>query len=81
MILEIENLTKKYGSLTAIEDISLRVAEGEILALAGPDGAGKTSLFRSICGLIQFDAGRVTIAGRDVGIVFIDVAARRATAQ
>jgi len=61
--IEIENLSKSYDSITAVSNLSLTVESGEIVALAGPDGAGKTSLFRSICGLIDFDEGSVRIAG------------------
>lgn len=64
--IEVRNLTKKYGSLTAVDDFSLTVGESEIVALVGPDGAGKTSLFRSICGLIHFDSGEVHISGYSV---------------
>ncbi len=64
--IEVRNLTRKYGSLTAVDDFSLTVGESEIVALVGPDGAGKTSLFRSICGLIHFDSGEVYISGYSV---------------
>ena len=67
MIVRVENLTKRYGSLTAVDDFSFHADKQEIVALVGPDGAGKTSLFRSICGLIAFDNGAVSIAGHDIG--------------
>jgi ABC-2 type transport system ATP-binding protein len=69
-IAEAKNLTKKYGSLVAVDGFDLHANEGEILALVGPDGAGKTSLFRSLCGLINFDGGEAVIAGYDVARQF-----------
>ncbi len=69
-IVAVENLCKSYKSLTAVDDFSFAADKGEIVAIVGPDGAGKTSLFRTICGLIQFDAGDVTISGYDVSTRF-----------
>ena len=69
-IIEVKNLIKKYEQLTALENFSISVREGELIALVGPDGAGKTSLFRSLCGLIDFDAGGIEILGYDVRIQF-----------
>jgi ABC-2 type transport system ATP-binding protein len=63
---EVKGLTKTYGDVRAVDDFSFRVADGDLVALAGPDGAGKTSLFRAICGLIRFDRGEVHVAGYDV---------------
>ena len=65
-VVAVEHLAKSYGSLKAVRDFSLTAGEGEIVALVGPDGAGKTSLFRAACGLIAFDAGKVTITGFDL---------------
>jgi ABC-type multidrug transport system ATPase subunit len=64
--IEINNLTKKYKKLTAVVDFTLAADKGEILALVGPDGAGKTTTFRAACGLIEFDSGQIAIAGHDV---------------
>lgn len=66
MIVEVRGLTKTYGPIRAVDAIDLDLGEGEILAVAGPDGAGKTSLFRSLAGLVDFDADRAVIAGYDV---------------
>jgi ABC-2 type transport system ATP-binding protein len=66
MIVEVRSFTKTYGAIKAVDSLDLSVDEGEILAVAGPDGAGKTSLFRALAGLIEFDAGDVMIAGQDV---------------
>jgi ABC-2 type transport system ATP-binding protein len=65
-VVEISNLTKTYGAIRAVEDFSFAANKGEILALVGPDGAGKTSIFRALCGLIHYDSGKIEIAGFDV---------------
>jgi ABC-type multidrug transport system ATPase subunit len=61
--IEVRGLNKIYGSILAIDQMSFDLGEAELLAVAGPDGAGKTSLFRSICGLIDFTEGEITVAG------------------
>jgi len=65
-MIEVENINKKYGNVTALQDISFSVNKGEIFGLIGPDGAGKTSLFRILTTLILADSGAVTINGWDV---------------
>jgi len=65
-LIQVSQLNKTYGTIQAVRDFSFAAKEGEILALVGPDGAGKTSIFRAICGLIQYDSGEITIAGFDV---------------
>jgi ABC-2 type transport system ATP-binding protein len=65
-LIEVDNVSKSYGALKAVRDFSMTVSRGEIVALIGPDGAGKTSLFRAICGLITYDSGRISVAGCDV---------------
>jgi ABC-2 type transport system ATP-binding protein len=65
-IVEVNCLTKTYGPLKAVDNFSLTANKGEILALVGPDGAGKTSTFRATCGLIKYDSGEIKIAGYDV---------------
>jgi ABC-2 type transport system ATP-binding protein len=64
--IEVNGLRKAYGEVRAVCDFSFEVGDRELVALVGPDGAGKTSVFRSICGLIRFDGGRVSVAGCDV---------------
>jgi ABC-type multidrug transport system ATPase subunit len=66
VIVEVRGFVKTYGEVKAVDSIDLSLDEGGILAVAGPDGAGKTSLFRALTGLIDFDEGKVTIAGHDV---------------
>jgi ABC-2 type transport system ATP-binding protein len=65
-IVEVSHLTKTYGPLKAVDNFSFTANKGEILALVGPDGAGKTSTFRATCGLIEYDSGEIKIAGYDV---------------
>lgn len=61
--IRVSGLTKRYGSLVAVDNVSFEVAEGEIFGLIGPDGAGKSSIYRILATLSQPDAGEVTIAG------------------
>lgn len=63
-VLQTEGLTKRYGSLTAVDNLSLEVHEGEIFGLLGPNGAGKTTSISMMCGLLKPDAGRVLIHGK-----------------
>ncbi|MFB6264280.1 MAG: ABC transporter ATP-binding protein [Bradymonadaceae bacterium] len=65
-ILEIEGVTKRYGDLTAVDDVSLAIEPGEIVALLGPNGAGKTTLISCVTGLLTDFEGEVRVAGFDV---------------
>lgn len=65
-MIEIEDLTKLYGSLAAVQDLSFAVAPGEILGLVGPNGAGKTSTLRAIAGIIPPTRGTIRVAGHDL---------------
>jgi len=67
---KVSHLTKTYGSIKAVDDVSLVAEKGEILALVGPDGAGKTSIFRAMCGLLEFNSGQIEIACFDVSREF-----------
>ena len=64
--LEIKNITMKFGSLAANEDVSFTIHENEIVSLIGPNGAGKTTLFNCITGFYKPFAGRVICRGRDI---------------
>jgi ABC-type multidrug transport system ATPase subunit len=63
-MIQIQELTKKYGKTLANDHVSLRVKEGELAVLLGPNGAGKSTLIKSICGLLRFQ-GRIVINGFD----------------
>lgn len=60
------NLLKYFGSLCAVENLNLNISAGEIYGLVGPDGAGKTTTLRLLCGVIKVDSGQVTIGGFDI---------------
>ncbi len=66
-MIDAENLTKKFGNLTAVDNLTLHVDEGEIFGLLGPNGAGKTTTVRMLCCLISKTEGKASIAGYDVG--------------
>ncbi len=66
VILRLDNLTRSFGSLKAVDDIQLEVAEGEALGIIGPNGAGKSTLFNLITGLQKPDAGTIRFDGRDI---------------
>jgi branched-chain amino acid transport system ATP-binding protein len=66
-VLTLERVTKRFGGLTALRDVSFEVREGDLLGIIGPNGAGKTTLFNVISGYYRPDGGRVLLAGRDVG--------------
>src|SRR5688572_22149702 len=62
----ITNLVKRYGALTAVDDVSLTVEPGEIHGFLGPNGAGKTTTIKMIAGLLQPTSGRVAVNGHDM---------------
>jgi ABC-2 type transport system ATP-binding protein len=65
-IIEIHDLTKRFGELTAVDHLNLTVPRGEIFGLVGPDGAGKTTTLRMLCGLMDPSEGSARVAGHDV---------------
>jgi len=65
-MIEVEALTKQYGSFTAVSGLSLTVRPGEVLGLVGPNGAGKTTTLRCLAGIIPSTSGSVRIAGHDL---------------
>lgn len=64
--IEIQNLVKSYGSVEAVRNISFEVEDGELFGLIGPDGAGKTTIFRILTTLLKPDSGNATVLGMDV---------------
>jgi ABC-2 type transport system ATP-binding protein len=65
-VIEVEHLTKRYGRITAVDDVSFRVERGEILGFLGPNGAGKTTTMRVLTGFMPATEGRAAVAGFDV---------------
>jgi gliding motility-associated transport system ATP-binding protein len=65
-VIEVQHLTKRYGRVTAVEDVSFRVERGEILGFLGPNGAGKTTTMRILTGYMPATEGRAVVAGFDV---------------
>lgn len=65
-MLQIQNLTKRFGEKVAVDDLTLHIASGEIYGFIGHNGAGKTTTLRSIAGIQQFDSGTITVGGVSV---------------
>ncbi|HEX9484631.1 MAG TPA: ABC transporter ATP-binding protein [Gemmatimonadaceae bacterium] len=65
-VIEVHELTKRFGSVTALDGVSFDVAPGEVFGLVGPDGAGKTTLFRILTSLLLPDSGQATVLGCNV---------------
>jgi branched-chain amino acid transport system ATP-binding protein len=76
-VLEVAGLVKRFGGLTAVNDVSFQVARNEIIGLIGPNGAGKSTLFALLAGALRRDAGRVLLHGENVsGMHAYDICAR-----
>jgi ABC-2 type transport system ATP-binding protein len=71
--IRISNLSRTFGSITAVDRLSLEIKPGEIFGLVGPDGAGKTTTLRLLCGLLEITEGHIEIAGHDVATNLIAV--------
>jgi len=67
VLLSLENLTMKFGGVTALNEVNLEIREGEILALIGPNGAGKTTVFNVITGVYQATSGSINFNGQKIG--------------
>lgn len=65
-MLEIQHLTKKYGSILAVDDLSLHIQPGEICGFIGHNGAGKTTTIKACCGILPFDSGEILVSGVSV---------------
>ncbi|QOX62635.1 ABC transporter ATP-binding protein [Anoxybacterium hadale] len=66
MILQVESVTKKFGGLSAVSEVSLEIEEGNIIGLIGPNGAGKTTLFNCINGTLPITEGKIVFDGVDI---------------
>lgn len=67
-ILRCENITKRYGNVVALNDVSLTLESGKIVGLLGPNGSGKTTLIKLINGLLTPTAGAITVNGNEIGV-------------
>lgn len=65
-LLKLENITKRFGGLVAVDNVSLSIQEGELMAVVGPNGAGKTTLFNVICGVFPPEEGKIFFADQDI---------------
>ncbi|MGO9535245.1 MAG: ATP-binding cassette domain-containing protein [Syntrophobacteraceae bacterium] len=66
LVVEVHNLTRKFGSFTAVDNVTFQVHRGEIFGLLGPNGAGKSTTFRMLCGLLPASGGTLSVAGMDL---------------
>ena len=66
LLLETEDLVKTFGPLRAVNGLNLQVGEGEMVGLVGPDGAGKTTTMRLLCGALTLTSGKIRVAGYDI---------------
>jgi len=71
-VLRTENIAKRFGALTALRDVNLRLGKGEVLGLIGDNGAGKSTLMKIICGYHRPDAGRIFVDGNEVALRSVD---------
>src|SRR5438045_7224731 len=65
-VIEVRGMTKRFGELTAVDHVDLTVAAGEIYGFLGPNGSGKTTVLRMLCGLLRADDGSGRVLGHDV---------------
>jgi simple sugar transport system ATP-binding protein len=70
--LRVEHIAKRFGGVTALADVNLRLSKGEVLGLIGDNGAGKSTLIKIICGFHQPDSGRILVNGEEVTIRSVD---------
>jgi ABC-2 type transport system ATP-binding protein len=76
VVLETKDLTKRFGSLTAVQNLTLEVHEGEVFGFLGPNGAGKTTAINMMCGLLRPDAGQITVRGVPISEAGDEIRAR-----
>ena len=81
MLLELENITLKYGRIEALHGITLEVEEGEIVALIGANGAGKTTTMRAVSGLNPLASGKIRFNGEDISNLRADLRVTKGICQ
>ena len=79
-LLKVAGVTVRFGGVTAIDDVSFEVQEGELLGMIGPNGAGKTTMLRAITGVVRADAGKITLLGEPLDALSIDARIRKGLA-
>jgi simple sugar transport system ATP-binding protein len=73
-VLRVEHISKRFGAVTALVDVSLHLRQGEVLALLGDNGAGKSTLLKILCGFQPPDTGRIILNGQEVTLKSVDAA-------
>jgi branched-chain amino acid transport system permease protein len=81
LLLQVDRITKRFGGLVAVNDISFEVKSGEILGLIGPNGAGKTTLFNLITGVLKPERGRIMLEGTDITALSVRQIAEKGVAR
>jgi ABC-type sugar transport system ATPase subunit len=71
-VLQVEHISKRFGAVTALSDVSLHLARGEVLGLLGDNGAGKSTLLKILCGFHRPDTGRIVLQGQEVTLKSVD---------
>ena len=66
LVLDVSNVTKAYGNRVAVNNVSFKIKEGEILGFLGPNGAGKTTTMKMICGLTSITKGTIKVCGYNI---------------
>ncbi len=74
IVLQAEHISKRFGAVTALKDVNLRLHRGEVLALLGDNGAGKSTLMKIFCGFQRPDSGRILVHGQEVTLKSVDQA-------
>jgi simple sugar transport system ATP-binding protein len=73
-VLRVEHVSKRFGAVTALIDVNMRLRQGEVLALLGDNGAGKSTLLKILCGFQPPDSGRIILNGQEVALKSVDAA-------